>query len=70
MSRQNLIKFQELNRHILSFYENLNISPNYSKVVREMLDEKVIDERDIELAEFELESLKKYACELKNWKVI
>lgn len=70
MSRQILNEFSELNEQILGFYDKLGFSPNYSKVTREMLTETQVDERDIELAKVELESLKKLALTQRNWKVI
>lgn len=70
MSRQILNEFRELNEQILGFYDKLGFSPNYSKVTREMLTETQVDRIDIELAKFELESLKKLALTRRNWKVI
>lgn len=70
MSRQILNEFRELNEQILGFYDKLGFSPNYSKVTREMLTETQIDQRDIELAKFELQGLKEYALTKRNWKVI
>ena len=70
MSRQILNEFSELNEQILGFYDKLGFFPNYSKVTREMLTETQVDQRDIELAKFELESLKKYALTSRKWKVI
>lgn len=70
MSHQILNEFRQLNQQILGFYDKLGFSPNYSKVTREMLTETQVDERDIELAKVELESLKKLALTRRNWKVI
>jgi len=70
MSRQVLNDFRELNEQILGFYDKLGFAPNYSKETREMLTETQVDERDIELAKVELESLKEYALTSRNWKVI
>lgn len=70
MSHQILTEFRELNEQILNLYKKLGFCPNYSKVTREMLTETQIDQKDIELAKFELQGLKEYALTKRNWKII